>query len=341
VNPWLTVIVVNDVVKEAYLLDAFFAALRLQKDALDGVQILVCNQAKTAEQIESNKGDISVDVYQCQHDFVGEHPVWDLMADLGRMRQMIRAPRVVIVHKEVVFSFLYFLHVREYVQHCDPVLMMGNLMRVATKANDRPNAHRSETKLVSSNAAWTQKIIDAIAQGRDALELILYQAPTCVWEWWSEENTLGRRLKGEWCEDLFIVKTDWLEGLGWFSCCEGLYFQDVYDCMKSVWQIMQTKFPRIHYLPYGLLRVYHLAHVKDYGHLRPEFWEYFKAERFAGTIWQSEEYSRIAHNADRYAWGEAINLRKMPGGTLRKFEEFTRKLLAIPAGDQGAGLGAP
>lgn len=331
-KPWLALILVNDTVKENHLLENFFDALRVQEQNLTGVQLILCNQHRRDDHLRKAASGFSYTMWQCAHDFVLDYPVWNLFRELNRMQSIIRAPYQMVVHKECVFSFGYFEQYRKFLIESNPVIALGNMRRVENALMCRTFWPKS------SDPESTEKILESVRGGAEALRRALDTTPTGQWQWWTNVPNFNESwvFLSFWIEDVFCAQTDWLKKLNFFGLLSDLYFQDIYDCMLVTMQVMGSNAPKVAMLNPKIANIFHLAHKKHYIQFTPEFEAYFQHPRWNGSVWQSALYKLVKDNSpDGNARYEFLKMLKNDPefGTLTRFKaRLLEHLAANPMG---------
>lgn len=321
-NPWLTLIIVNDTVKSPSLLTNFFDAFRLQQHGLEGVQLVVLNQCKDKRHVQNCIGDLPVEIWQSPNVHVGDHALWDIHGDMAYFRPLLRGKWHGLVHKECVFTFDYFDKLRLLLETHDPTICLGNMRRLGR--------HCDIAFKASSAQEDSQPFRDAVA-AKDANKLreVMREAKLCRWQvWWSELELRDRRDRKEWGEDVYFAKTEWTDSIHFYNAEPRLLFQDVYDTMgRALYILGEFKRPVEVYWPKDSMLIYHLHHEKEYQFIRPEVAGYFlrQPEQWRGTFWSTQDYLAMAHyqkDDPQFVWIS----RNSDYGTTSRFGKAFHKL---------------
>ncbi len=330
--PYLTLVIVNDTEKDPALLRYCLRSLwLLNHEALGTMQILILNQEREDTHVQEiiateTKRGLVVEVASSTCEYVGDRPMWDLLASLAKCRVQMKGRYFLISHKEFLFGPSCLSASMKWLQqHREPYLALGNLLRLGSKegitwlnSSDRQSSERIRQAMDEENA----EIIRACLENQPVLS-------------WSRQKPGGLSRSQKWSEDLFFARLDWLDCLQFFSHSDRLLFQDIYDLVGATWRLLKEAklAPAVPRIPLEANRVYHLWHAKNYLHFADEAITWFASDpqRWADTRFSNPGELKAIQNrvAGRGKQGAGIyRFRTGPGGTVERYVSAFRSWLA-------------
>jgi hypothetical protein len=326
----LTLVIFNDAEKEIEYLDYCLRSLTLlNAEALSQTQVLILNQSRDVEALsdlvrKAKDAGLSAEVLDSGCEFVGNLPMWDVMASLRRARPHMRGRYMMIAHKEFLFAPGSLLSsVRWLLKSRQPCLALGNLLHLR---GDQSARHRSCS--VSEASEQVKAAMDTA--DRQTIVECLKSVPLTGW---LGRHTARKLNTSVWVEDVFFARLDWIDCLRFFEHADRLLFQDIYDLMGFTWRELEKAglAPPVPRMSLDVNKVYHLWHRWRYQHFCDEVIAWFASDpqRWRGTRFANiEELKRIR---DMVASSKTRNwryrFRVSPGGTVHRYIEALRRWL--------------
>jgi hypothetical protein len=284
----VTFLVVVDAEKPLDYLRYFFTGLvKWNRDWLDKIQVIVlCQRQHDSETLRiAAEQPFPVDVVHCRHEFVGDYPMWDVMAACKRAWGLVEGRYVTWAHPEFLLCADRLGKLCEFLEDKRPFLVLGNLRRLSDSTTKE-----SCCDLVRKGEEESLRItrrLDEGQYGRAAAEAEYVKSTH--WPWWRYKIQPGKVV---WVEDQFFARKDWLDAIHFFDHTDRLIFQDIYDLMGQVChQLGQYGLdPQCIRVDQEIHRAVHLWHPRMWASWKPEIRDWFLSNpaRWEDTWFASE-----------------------------------------------------
>tara|TARA_Y100000310_G_scaffold315428_1_gene365951 strand:- start:3152 stop:5011 length:1860 start_codon:yes stop_codon:yes gene_type:complete len=254
----VSLVVVNDGQKDPKLLGYCFKAL--SRNDLTNVQVIMLQQAADGAYARKLAAEqpFDIEIFESTGEIVDGIRMWDVMADLKAMQPIMKGPFLLYIHKEFILPPDFFAKCVPWLDDNEPDLAHANLMRVGLRENIiRP--------LNSSCKKESAKLKRAITKGRMAE--CLKTLDVLPWIFKREVPV------GQWAEDAFFAKLDWLDRMRFFDHADRLLFNDIFDYVTILNNHVTLQVER------APSRIYHLWHQKEYQHFSEKVLEWFESDR--------------------------------------------------------------
>jgi len=309
-EPTLTLLVCLDVEKPREYPDWYCEALRRWNADAEGVQILMLDQAGTADQTATG------------------YPLWDILADTRAAWPQVAGEYICWQHTEFLWCRDRLRNTVAWLRENCPVMALGNLRRpgepsAKSSAEDDRNARRE-----------TERITDHIRRGDwDAAAIQAETLQTLPWLGWKDEPQPNDA--PVWAEDVFVARRDWIETTRFLEHGKPQIYQDVYDLMGAsltklaVWESV----PSLPRMPREVHRQVHLWHPRRMRCHAPDVRDAFLADpaRWKGTLYASRPHWKkllASYHAGNRDWDATHGWRRDPGGSVyRHAMDFERWLV--------------
>lgn len=328
-NPFLTILLIDNAEIDPSYLDLYFGALReWNLEAIKDTQIIAISQKKVVNDLQAVCAGqpYPVEIVHAEHEFVGNYPIWDILASARQVWPAVRGRYVTFHHPEFIWGRNRLRKTLTWLADNAPYFAMGNLRR--------PGSHREILQQKAYNAcvrSYSDQLKTLMNGGRGFNEnhtrpnaIKLFEAmPTCWWVYWAPEQKPG---PAPYIEDLFFADRDWLDSWAFTEHGGELPFQDVFDLIGAAMTKLAVKnlAPRCQRMPQDVNRIMHLWHPKAWYSWTPEIrdWFFSQPERWAGTkfldaaVWERV----ITYQKTMPKSGAPITpLRSAPGGTVTRY----------------------
>ena len=322
--PFLTILLTDSVELDQSYLDLYFQALRdWNANGLDDLQVIILSQRKDClrASLLAAGQRFDVRVLECDHDFAGGYPIWDILSSARKAWPLVEGEYVHFSHPEFIWGPGRLRKTIDWLKANRPYYANGNLRRPGKHADIA--AQKTADHCVIEPSENLRKLM---ASGQmDAASRLFDSMPTCWWMFWIPEQKPG---DVPYAEDVFFADKEWLEAWQFTAHGGELPFQDVYDLMGMAFNSMLPKYklaPQCVRMPQSIHKMIHLWHPKAWDSWTPEVRDYFlgNPERWKGTkfldaaIWERLIASR---GAGMPKDGQPVsNLRNAPGGTVTRY----------------------
>jgi len=276
--------VVNDYLKPARLFEAQARIFEMFDQDLTDYRVTVIDQTEGKLPVPLKYDEL----YAPKQEWIDGRPVWNLIDALYEMTEQDDVEWQVVFHKEHLPSPGYFESLRHTLSVTKRNVVLCNLRRIGPKVEKRINSNRHNS----------ERLIDAILQGRD-VERVFRETPSVPWQqWYNPQRHAVRSRKGGWYEDVFAVRTSWLLELGLYDYRKSMVYTDVYDLMKATWNHLKFKCSVLSQ-DYYLL---HPFHRRNYPELHPPVRDWAKGQ----SVFKGSSLAAGVNNL--------FKLRRAPGG---------------------------
>ena len=302
-RPYLTVVIVRDAEKDPRLLDYCLAALALND--LSDTQVIILDQSIGQA---APSAVFPFEVQTCGCPTVGHVRLWDLCRCMRAVMPKVRGKYLMLWHQEFIPEPTYLEKSIAWLREHTPDVALSNLMRLGSVAD-------IDKRVTSSSKPESTKLKRAISTGdRARIEAAMAKVKCLPW--------IYRRTPhpGQWAEDVYFARSDWLRELRFFEHADRLIWQDVYDLMGEACRVTGVSSPRV---PVG--RLYHLWHPKAYPQYCEDVRQWFAAnpDPWEGTYYADESYSRLIEKylADPLAehLNPIVRFRRGPKGSVARW----------------------
>jgi hypothetical protein len=323
-GPYLTAIVVCDAEKPIDLLDSSLTALEwLHGDVLNDLQLILVNQGSNDSDLHQRARTFAgqADVVNARHEIVGGKPLWNVLEALNRVRPLVLGRYLTVWHKEYVPGPGALSGLMTWLKaQGEPFIAAGNLRRLGEPDDFGPFNQASSAKEYSDAL---REIIADRDEGR--LGQFLEVVPNLHWPYVVPEDEL---YDGQWHEDMFFARTDWVDAVGMFEHHDRMYFQDIFDLVKVFLDVLKEAglcppSPRV---PLAASRFWHLYHLKPYHTNCRELMAYFAQQP---EWWEGTRFTD---------WGLWAEIARFSGYEERKQENFEKNPIGqLRWGELGTG----
>jgi len=332
-NPKLTMVISVDEEKRLELLKLNLLALKkFNSDGLRYLQIILMNQRVDSEEvlrIIKNAG-IRVELFQCDFEVVDGHPLWDIMSALRSIRPLMSGDWFSLMHSEFIYDPGTLLQTVEYLQKRRAPVVLGNLRRLGSRSTLGRFHEHSSCRTISGRVV---KRIEGRLAG-DKAPLLSKGEPQMVWEFYKKGN-LYVDYPGQWVEDLFFAKINWLDDMRVFEHSNRLLFEDIFNLMGGLFQVLKRYGvqPWVDRIPMKHNRVLHLWHKKGYLHFTPALISFFQRDfkRWRNTRFLNSRELRalasFAKHRERFRINPLHEFRKGAGSSLNRYSRCVEQWL--------------
>ena len=323
----LTIVLTENCEHPPEYMDRYLGSLReWNQDGLTDSQLLIISQKPDIDDAMRAVGrfGIEADIVHAENEFVGDRPIWDLLASLRKAWPIVGGQYVTFNHTEFIWCPGRLLNTINWLKQNKPYVALGNLMRPASARSlqyKRPPWRPGNCERVVSDQLT--RMIDA-GKWQDAAQLS-ETIPTAVWPLWS--RIAVRYGRTPWQEDAFCVDREWADACRLIRMGGEQPFQDIFDLMGIALERL-SKYqaqPHIYRMPQEANRIIHSWHSKPYSSWTPDVRDWFRANpgRWRGTclmnpkLWNGLltmfQDGDVASNLPKY------DLRRGPGGTVTRY----------------------
>ena len=311
-NPLLTVIVIDPVELDVKYLRLYFQSLiNWNLTMLNDVEFVVMTQKRLVDEFVwlLSEEMTNLTIMLVKHDWVGDYPVWDVVAELKQAWPYVHGKYVTVHHPEFIWHDGTLSRTLNWLNEKRPYMAMGNLRRIGSMKDAKSFSKEQCIKEMSDelfslmgNGYWLQA------------ERLIAIMETTTWMYWFKEQRPGL---ATYMEDVFFADREWLDSWKWLDHGGRLPFQDIWDLMYVA---MCTEFekhkiaPAFVRMPRNVGEMIHLWHKKQWGSWTLEMRNYFLSdrERWQGTSFLNEElWNKLISIED------SVSLANRPVGALR------------------------
>ncbi|KKL15847.1 hypothetical protein LCGC14_2501500, partial [marine sediment metagenome] len=242
-------------------------------------------------------------VYQCNDEWVGGYPMWDVFRAMHEARDLIRGRYEMLVHKETVFGLDYLANAVQWLREAgEPLLALGNLTRLESwEAYDRLYRAYSDQDAKAVEFPLSSRL-RALLAGDDVSGIASFLAESPSMAWSSHRSTWYARRKAQrWLEDIYFARRDWIKAIRFYERADRMICNDIYDVMADVMETLVAcrGNPAVAWMPRETGCAYHLWHEKRYFQYEEAVRQWFTSDaaRWEGTNYLDTEKMKRCHTS--------------------------------------------
>lgn len=337
-TPTLSIVLIVNVELDPKYISYFLHGLSVFNSApLENgeVELIIVNQRKDTRETYAALKDFPyrVDVVNARHDFVGNYPIWDILAELRQITPFLNGKYLCVCHPEFLWLPGRLQKTIDWLKsNPEEYLVLGNLRR----PGDRVKIEKEHPKHVTTYSEIIMEYLDH--SNFEELVHVVEETISCSWMFWSPEPSYG--IGVQWMEDIFFISRDFISNARLLWHGGRLPFQDVYDLIGIAVPALEVQGlkPRVSRMDLNTNKVLHLHHPKHWGSWTPAIRDYFlkNKQEWAGTRF-----------LDVHLWNQLIKctgenmpkneqpvfqLRRSNGGTVYRYAKALESWLAYEGG---------